>query len=67
MEPVLELKNINYAYHTLDGETAALTNITFSVSSGEFVAIVGPFRAAANPHCCLSFPDLFRQKRALSK
>ncbi len=42
MEPVLELKNINYAYHTLDGETAALTNITFSVSSGEFVAIVGP-------------------------
>lgn len=42
MEPVLELKNINYAYHTLDGETKTLTDISFSVSSGEFVAIVGP-------------------------
>ncbi len=42
MEPVLELKNINYAYHTLEGETTALTDITFSVAPGEFVAIVGP-------------------------
>lgn len=42
MEPVLELKNIDYAYHTLDGETAALTNISFSIAPGEFVAIVGP-------------------------
>lgn len=42
MEPVLELKNINYAYHTPEGETAALTDISFSVAPGEFVAIVGP-------------------------
>lgn len=42
MEPLLELKNINYAYHTLEGETKALTDISFSVDSGEFVAIVGP-------------------------
>ncbi|HAX52530.1 ABC transporter ATP-binding protein [Muricomes intestini] len=42
MEPVLELKNISYAYHTLDGETKTLTDISFSVASGEFVAIVGP-------------------------
>lgn len=42
MEPVLELKNINYAYHTLEGETTALTDISFSVAPGEFVAIVGP-------------------------
>lgn len=42
MEPILELKNINYAYHTLEGETKALTDISFSISSGEFVAIVGP-------------------------
>lgn len=42
MEPVLELKNINYAYHTLEGETKALTDISFSVAPGEFVAIVGP-------------------------
>lgn len=42
MEPILELKNINYAYHTLDGETKALTDISFSIAPGEFVAIVGP-------------------------
>lgn len=42
MGPVLELKNINYAYHTLEGETKALTDISFSVAPGEFVAIVGP-------------------------
>lgn len=42
MEQVLELKNIHYAYHTLDGETPALTDISFSLNKGEFVAIVGP-------------------------
>ena len=42
MEPILELSNINYAYHTLEGETKALSDISFSVSPGEFVAIVGP-------------------------
>lgn len=42
MEPILELKNINYAYHTLEGETKTLTDISFSIASGEFVAIVGP-------------------------
>lgn len=42
MEPILELKHINYAYHTLEGETKALTDISFSVSPGEFVSIVGP-------------------------
>ena len=42
MEPILELKNINYAYHTLEGETKALTDISFSIAAGEFVALVGP-------------------------
>lgn len=42
MEKVLELKHIHYAYHTLDGETPALTDLSFSVNQGEFVAIVGP-------------------------
>ncbi len=42
MEPILELKNINYAYHSLDGETKALSDICFSVFPGEFAAIVGP-------------------------
>lgn len=42
MEPILEMKNIHYAYHTLEGETKALSNVSFTVDSGEFVAIVGP-------------------------
>lgn len=42
MDQVLELKNIHYAYHTLEGETSALTNISFSLKKGEFVSIVGP-------------------------
>lgn len=42
MEQVLELKHIHYTYHTLDGETPALTDISFSLNKGEFVAIVGP-------------------------
>ena len=39
---LLELKNINYSYHSLHGETRALQNISFGVKEGEFVAIVGP-------------------------
>ena len=42
MEHVLELRNIHYAYHTLEGETPALRGISFSLGKGEFVAIVGP-------------------------
>lgn len=42
MEPILELKNIHYAYHTLEGETKALSDISFSIAPGEFTAIVGP-------------------------
>ena len=42
MEQVLELKHIHYSYHTLDGETPALVDISFSVDKGEFIAIVGP-------------------------
>ena len=39
---ILELKNISYSYHTLQGETPALTNISFDVREGENLAIVGP-------------------------
>lgn len=42
MEQVLELKHIHFAYHTLEGETPALTDISFTLNKGEFVAIVGP-------------------------
>lgn len=41
-EQILELKSITYAYHNMDGETPALTDISFAMKEGEFVAIVGP-------------------------
>lgn len=42
MDRMLEVNNVNYAYHTMDGETPAVTDISFSVERGEFVSIVGP-------------------------
>ena len=42
MQPLLELHNIYYSYHTLDGETSALSDLSFSIQPGEFAAIVGP-------------------------
>ena len=40
--PLLSLNNLSYSYHTLNGETKALDNITFQIYPGEFIAIVGP-------------------------
>lgn len=42
MDPILELKHIDYSYHTPEGETKALTDISFDVYPGEFVAVIGP-------------------------
>lgn len=42
MNPLLELQNVSYAYHSRNGETYALTDISFQVQQGEFIAIVGP-------------------------
>lgn len=42
MQAILSLKNISYSYHNLKGETPALSEITFQVAEGEFLAIVGP-------------------------
>ncbi|MEE1196796.1 MAG: ABC transporter ATP-binding protein [Lachnospiraceae bacterium] len=42
MAPLLEFKDVSMAYHTIDQETPAISHLTFSVSQGEFVAIVGP-------------------------
>lgn len=38
----LEIKNISYSYQTLEAETLALQDISFTVQEGEFVSIVGP-------------------------
>jgi NitT/TauT family transport system ATP-binding protein len=42
MKNILEVKNVSYAYHTLQGETPVLNHVSFSIQPGEFVAIVGP-------------------------
>ncbi len=42
METFLDLIDVNYTYHTPEGETPALTDISFTVENGEFIAIVGP-------------------------
>ena len=42
MTPLLEVSHVCYAYHTLSGETQALTDLTFSVDEGEFFVSVGP-------------------------
>ena len=42
VEQILNLQHISYSYHTLQGETLALSDISFSLKKGEFAAIVGP-------------------------
>ncbi len=42
MKNMLSLKNVSYSYHSLSGETKALSNVSFDVKAGQFVSIVGP-------------------------
>ena len=42
MKEVLRFENVSMHYHSKQGETVALENASFSVSDGEFVAIIGP-------------------------
>ena len=42
MKEVLRFENVSMYYHNKQGETVALENASFSVSEGEFVAIIGP-------------------------
>lgn len=58
-EQILELKSINYAYHNMDGETPALTDISFAMKEGEFVAIVGP--SGCGNAMCDQRKQFFRQ------
>lgn len=41
MEKLLEIKNLNVSYQTKKTELKAVENLEFSVSKGEFVAIIG--------------------------
>lgn len=42
MKPKLEVSLVSYSYHSPDGETPALSHISFTVRTGEFLAIIGP-------------------------
>lgn len=42
MGELLNIDNISYSYHTLEGETEALSKVSFQVNEGEFIAVVGP-------------------------
>lgn len=42
MDILLKFQNVGYSYHTLEGETPALLDLSFDVADGEFIAIVGP-------------------------
>lgn len=41
MSDILNINGLSYTYHTLQGETRALSNISFSVKHGKFISIVG--------------------------
>ncbi len=42
MESILELEHVSYAYHSPEGETPALVDLSFHVDQGDFVAVIGP-------------------------
>ncbi len=42
MNKVFAVNHVSYAYHTMQGETPALSDISFDVNPEEFLAIVGP-------------------------
>ncbi len=41
-QKILQCHNVNFSYHSLTGETHALTDISFDIYKGEFISIVGP-------------------------
>ena len=42
MNPLLTLEHVGFAYHQAEGETPALSDISFTLEAGHFLAIVGP-------------------------
>lgn len=42
MDPILQVQDVCLSYHTLSGETPALSHISFDLMPGEFLAVVGP-------------------------
>jgi len=42
MGELLRIDHVSYNYHSLEGETPALSDVSLQVNDGEFLAIVGP-------------------------
>lgn len=42
MTPILSINDLSYSYHTISGETPALTAINLDIMPGEFISVVGP-------------------------
>jgi ABC-type iron transport system FetAB ATPase subunit len=42
MGELLKIDHIGYTYHTPIGETTVLSEVSFHIKEGEFVAVVGP-------------------------
>ncbi len=39
---ILQIKDVDYTYHTLNGETQALKGLNFAILRGQFVSVIGP-------------------------
>jgi NitT/TauT family transport system ATP-binding protein len=42
MKALVEVKNISMNYHSTNGETEAIKDVSFNIAKGEFVSIIGP-------------------------
>lgn len=42
MHPIVSLEDVSLRYHSIGGETLAVSHISFHVLPGEFISIVGP-------------------------
>ena len=42
MNPVVSLEDVSLRYHSVSGETSAVSHLNLSVQVGEFISIVGP-------------------------
>ena len=42
MSPIVSLQDISLRYHSINGETPAVSHLNLSVDPGEFISIVGP-------------------------
>lgn len=39
---ILSVNNLSKTYHSLNGETIAIENVSFNINEGDFISIVGP-------------------------